>query len=1133
MLLNFISRRDRRRLFGTSLGLAVMLVLQAGPAPGAQGGDTTPPAITFRSPGAGATDVSESTSVRVVFSELIRPDFTMELRDAADAPVAADVVYDPETFTATLDPVNDLARSTTYHVTVSGVLDLAGNPMAPATWTFTTSAGRFVDLVLPQTGLTQPTVLEFASDGRLFVAQKDGRVWTYDNIDDPSPTLVIDLRTNVYNYWDRGLLGMALHPQYPQVPYLYVLYTYDAIPGGSAPRWGVPPFTDEGCPTPPGPTGNGCVVTGRLSRFDIGNPGIWPLNEAHEEPLITDWPQQFPSHSVGSLVFGPDGALYASGGEGAGFNNADYGQTPSNPPLGDPPNEGGALRSQDLRTDGDPVTLSGSIIRIDPITGDALPDNPLALHPDPNGRRIVAHGFRNPFRFTIRPGTREIWAGDVGWNNWEEINRVVDPLAGTVANFGWPCYEGQGKQAGYDGADLPICESLYESSEVEPPFFAYGHSATVAGCAPSGGSSISGLAFNSTPGSSYPESFANALFFADYSRNCIWAMRPGASGTPNRNDIVLVQETTGGPIQLTIGPGGDIYYPGFNDGRLHQLRFTGNVPPVASIHASAVSGSAPLTVTFTAVDSMDPEDGALTYSWDLDGDGAFDDATGVEAQRTYQQGVFRVRVRVTDEGGLTDVASQIIFVDQSPPEAVIEKPSSGATWRVGDVITFAGRGDDPDQPSGIPASSLSWEVRLHHCPSGCHVHAVQSFTGVAGGQFVAPDHEYPSHLELTLTVTDETHVQSTKSIVLQPQTVNLTLQSNPAGLPLTLNAATHSTPFTQAVIAGSVNTVSAAPEQTVGGLSYRFVGWSNGLPASHNLVASNPTVLVAHYAPNTGAPTAPQNFVASLIDRTAHLSWEEPAGGLPPTDYVLQAALDEAFTAIVVNQALGSIQRSLTVPDVPAGLFYLRVLAVNPAGLGPPSNVQRIGGPPDPPTNFLATLNGGTVTMNWSPPAGSAVTGYMVEASLDPRFSQIIYSQATAGNVTSLVVPGVPSSTFYLRVRARNGSLVSAPSNVQAIGPGGCTAPPAAATGLVVSKPGGFTVRLAWQPPAGPNPVADYIVQVALNPAFASQLIAISLGSTTPEVVTAAPAGTFFVRIVAVNACGPASPSNVAAVTVP
>ena len=115
------------------------------------------------------------------------------------------------------------------------------------------------------------------------------------------------------------------------------------------------------------------------------------------------------------MEFGRDGALYASAGDGASFNFVDYGQdgSPLNP-CGDPPGgvgatltpptaEGGALRSQDLRTSGDPVTLDGTVIRVDPATGAALPATRNRGH-NPT-TRIIAYGLRNPFRLTTRPGT--------------------------------------------------------------------------------------------------------------------------------------------------------------------------------------------------------------------------------------------------------------------------------------------------------------------------------------------------------------------------------------------------------------------------------------------------------------------------------------------------------------------------------------------------------------------------------------------------------------------------------------------------------------------------------------------------------------------------------------------------------
>ena len=171
-------------------------------------------------------------------------------------------------------------------------------------------------------GLTAPTAVRFASDGRVFVAEKSGIIKVFPSLGSTTPTVFADLRTNVHNYWDRGLLGLALHPNFPTTPYVYVLYTLDAEIGGTPPRWGSFGGTVDDCPTPPGPTTDGCVVAARLSRLTaLGN-----LMTGTEQVLLENWCQQFPSHSIGTITFGADGALYLSAGEGANFNNVDYGQ---------------------------------------------------------------------------------------------------------------------------------------------------------------------------------------------------------------------------------------------------------------------------------------------------------------------------------------------------------------------------------------------------------------------------------------------------------------------------------------------------------------------------------------------------------------------------------------------------------------------------------------------------------------------------------------------------------------------------------------------------------------------------------------------------------------------------------------
>src|ERR1700710_1098068 len=94
-------------------------------------------------------------------------------------------------------------------------------------------------------GLTNPTAVRFAADGRVFVAEKSGLVKVFSNLDDTTPTTFADLRTQVHNFWDRGLLGLALDPSFPASPYVYVLYTHDAPIGGTAPRWGMPGVSSD------------------------------------------------------------------------------------------------------------------------------------------------------------------------------------------------------------------------------------------------------------------------------------------------------------------------------------------------------------------------------------------------------------------------------------------------------------------------------------------------------------------------------------------------------------------------------------------------------------------------------------------------------------------------------------------------------------------------------------------------------------------------------------------------------------------------------------------------------------------------------------------------------------------------
>jgi hypothetical protein len=186
---------------------------------------------------------------------------------------------------------------------------------------------------------------------------------------------------------------------------------------------------------------------------------------------------------------------------------------------------------------------------------------------------------------------------------------------------------------------------------------------------------------------------------------------------------------------------------------------------------------------------------------------------------------------------------------------VITAPTNGTTWKVGDTITFSGSATDP-QDGTLPASALTWQMILQHCPDECHEHPLQTWTGVAGGSIPAPDHEYPSHLELRLTARDSAGASTTVTRRLDPQTVAVTVASQPAGLQLTIGQKTGPAPVTGTMIVGGITSVSAPSPQTLSGTSYAFTGWSDGGGQTHNITAgATARTYTATYSAASGGST--------------------------------------------------------------------------------------------------------------------------------------------------------------------------------------------------------------------------------------------------------------------------------------
>ena len=516
-------------------------------------------------------------------------------------------------------------------------------------------------------GLNRPTSVEFSSDGRIFVTEKRGVLKVFDGLDDTTATVVADLRTSTYNSWDRGMLGLALHPAFPAVPDVFVAYTRDALPGGTAPRWGRPGVDNDTCPTPPGETADGCVVGARISRLRLAGP-VW---DGVEHVLVEDWCQQFPSHSIGTLAFGADGALYAGAGDGA------------------------KLQLRRPRAARQPVRRPGARGRGAPIPGPA--DRRRSARPqrdDHPGRPCDGPGpaHQPAGRLPRRQRPARSWrracgtpSGSpsgrgrttCGWPTWAGARgrRSTAPGATTprLDNFGWPCREGNGRTRDYDVLDLPVCEDLYAQGGTVRPVFTYEHGEVLDDerCPTDDGSSISGIAFApaDTP---YPAEYRRALFFADATRGCIWAMGAGGDGLPDPTQVTWFDQGARTPVELEFGPGGELWYVDLFGGRIHRLGYSAtNQAPQAAVVATPSSGDAPLTVSLDAGGSSDADPGdVLTYAWDTDGDGELDDGTERAVATTYDSpGTRSVRVRVTDAAGATDTATAIVRVGHRPARA--------------------------------------------------------------------------------------------------------------------------------------------------------------------------------------------------------------------------------------------------------------------------------------------------------------------------------------------------------------------------------------------------------------------------------------------------------------------------------
>jgi len=244
-----------------------------------------------------------------------------------------------------------------------------------------------IELVPVLEGLTKPLFVTNARDGnnRLFVVEQDGRIQVLQP-GATAPTIFLDITSKVLSGGERGLLGLAFHPQLTSNRRFFVNYTRR-------------------------PDGATVIAEYRVS---ISNANVADINES----VLLTIPQPFANHNGGMIEFGPDGFLYIGMGDGG---------------SGDDPGD----RGQDIQE------LLGKILRIDV----DHPQSPSLPYSSPStnpffgpvlGRdEIFALGFRNPWRFSFDRGTGQLFVGDVGQGAREEVDMVT--LGG---NYGWRVFEG-------------------------------------------------------------------------------------------------------------------------------------------------------------------------------------------------------------------------------------------------------------------------------------------------------------------------------------------------------------------------------------------------------------------------------------------------------------------------------------------------------------------------------------------------------------------------------------------------------------------------------------------------------------------------------------------------------------------
>ncbi|HEV7872107.1 MAG TPA: PQQ-dependent sugar dehydrogenase [Modestobacter sp.] len=448
-----------------------------------------------------------------------------------------------------------------------------------------------------------------------------------------------------------------------------------------------------------------------------------------DEQVLWDLPAGTAYHAMTDVVTAADGTLWVTIGDSADV------------PVVDPQ----ALRALDVDQG------YGKLLHVH-ADGTGVDTNPYYDPAAPASwrSRVYASGFRSPFRFSLDPTTGAPVVGDVGWNTWEEID-LVRPGAG----YGWPCWEGDQPTPGY--ADLPGCRGVVNT----PPLWSYPHG-------PQGTSVTGGLVYT---GSSYPEQYRGAYFFADYAAGRLYSLRYDAAGR-----LVSPPEPDGFgagiglPVAFATAGNGDLVYADIGGSTLKRLvHVPGNRAPTAV--ATTSTDPVSRTVALDGAGSSDLDGDPLTHRWDF-GDGAT--GSGAQVSHTYAEPgttPLTARLTVTDPAGAEGTTDVVVVPANGAPALTLAAPPPDRSYAVGDPVEATATAVDPDD-GPLP---VRWRAVLVHCSGGyCHEHPGESF---ADGTFSRPfdDHGDATHLEVVATATDRYGVQAGARFTALPRLRTLTL----------------------------------------------------------------------------------------------------------------------------------------------------------------------------------------------------------------------------------------------------------------------------------------------------------------------------------------------------------------------